>query len=405
MKQIIKTLVLAGITGFIALAILAVPDQASEASIRGLNIWWESVFPTLLPFFIIAELLIGFGVVNFIGVLFEPIMRPIFNVPGAGSFAWIMGMVSGYPTGAKISAHLREEQHLTQIEAERLVAFSNASSPLFIIGVIAGGLFHDVQLGILLIASHFIGNTLVGICLRFYGRTKDSRKKPGRKKKASMKRALKEMHHTRLNDSRPFGEVMGDAVLNSVKTLVMVGGFIILFSVFTKLLYILGISPVIAKVFHFLFQALTLPVELALPFLSGLFEITLGSQMISQSSVDNLLAQMVIVSFVLGFHGLSVQAQVSSIIAKTDIRFAPYFFARFLHAIFAAVLTILLYNPLYVNRQVFKLDSIPVTGGNAPDIWIRTLQLAKHIGPIITICFLALSVLLIYRRSTMKRDL
>src|SRR5690625_7596826 len=70
------------------------PEQSLLASIRGLHAWWEVVFPSLLPFFITAELLISFGVVQFIGILFEPIMRPLFNVPGIGSFAWIVGMAS-----------------------------------------------------------------------------------------------------------------------------------------------------------------------------------------------------------------------------------------------------------------------------------------------------------------------
>ena len=33
--------------------------------------WWEVVFPSLLPFFILSELLIGFGVVKFVGLLLE----------------------------------------------------------------------------------------------------------------------------------------------------------------------------------------------------------------------------------------------------------------------------------------------------------------------------------------------
>lgn len=92
-------------------------------------------------FFITAELLLAFGVVKFLGILFEPIMRPLFNIPGAGSFGWIMGMASGYPTGAKIAARLREEKQVTQIEAERLVSFTNNSSPLFIFGAISAGFF------------------------------------------------------------------------------------------------------------------------------------------------------------------------------------------------------------------------------------------------------------------------
>ncbi len=95
----------------------------------------------ITAFFITAELLIGFGFVKFIGVLCEPIMRPLFNVPGVGSFAWAMGMASGYPTGAKIATRLREEKQLTRIQAERLVSFTNASSPLFIFGAVSVGFF------------------------------------------------------------------------------------------------------------------------------------------------------------------------------------------------------------------------------------------------------------------------
>ncbi|WP_309228293.1 nucleoside recognition domain-containing protein [Virgibacillus sp. NKC19-3] len=173
MKPIMKTILLSGITSFFAFALLKFPDQALEASIRGLNIWWESVFPSLLPFFITAELLTGFGVVKFIGVLFEPVMRPLFNVPGVGSFGWMMGMSSGYPTGAKIAARLREKKQLSQIEAERLVSFTNASSPLFIFGAVSIGFFHDAKLGVLLATCHYLGNAIVGICMRFYRHKED----------------------------------------------------------------------------------------------------------------------------------------------------------------------------------------------------------------------------------------
>lgn len=150
---------------------------ALEASIRGLDMWWEVVFPSLLPFFITAELLLSFGVVKFLGVVFEPIMRPLFNVPGVGSFAWIMGMVSGYPTGAKLSVRLKEQKQISQLEAERLVAFTNSSSPLFIFGAISIGFFHDAKLGVLLAVCHYLGNAITGICMRFYGRSKETYQK------------------------------------------------------------------------------------------------------------------------------------------------------------------------------------------------------------------------------------
>ncbi|MUK89548.1 sporulation integral membrane protein YlbJ [Ornithinibacillus sp. L9] len=390
---------LAGFTIFFAFTLIKFPKDALEASIRGLDMWWEIVFPSLLPFFIIADLLLSFGVVRFLGVIFEPVMRPLFNVPGSGSFAWIMGMASGYPTGAKISVRLREEKQLSQIEAERLVSFTNASSPLFIFGAISVGFFHDPKLGILLATCHYVGNALVGICMRFYGRTEDQKNKTYKpKQKTSLKRAFTEMHETRIKDTRPLGEVMGDAVLNSIKTLVMVGGFIILFSVLTKLLFLIEITPIIALVFQQIFILFGLPVELALPFISGLFEITIGANLVSKESMDPFLASIIVVSFILGFNGFSVQAQVASIISKTDIRFAPYFFARILHGFIASFLIILLYRPLYVNRQVFEMDEVPVSKPIQQDNMYQVLEQISQIGPLITIVFLALAVYISLRR-------
>ncbi|WP_404452488.1 sporulation integral membrane protein YlbJ [Virgibacillus necropolis] len=399
MKQIIASILFAGTTIFMTFALITYPDEAFEASLRGLNMWLEKVFPSLLPFFIIAELLIAFGVVKFIGVLCEPIMRPLFNVPGVGSFAWAMGMASGYPTGAKITVRLREEKQLTRLEGERLVSFTNASSPLFIFGVVAVGFFYDTKLGILLAIAHYGGNALVGICMRYYGSKEDEEESRNKKQKVSIIRAFKEMHTTRVSDPRPFGEIFGDAVINSIKTLVMVGGFIIIFSVFIKLLYIIGISPIIASGLQLILHLFSLPIELALPIFSGLFEITIGSDLITKVAADPLIAKVIAVSFILGFNGFSIQAQVASILAKSDLRFFPYFFARILHGIFASILVIFLYKPLYLNQKAINMDDLPVTSSTQETFWQITLDYLQIFGPIFTIFTITLAFFILLRRQ------
>ncbi|HLT56840.1 MAG TPA: sporulation integral membrane protein YlbJ, partial [Bacillota bacterium] len=336
------------------------------------------------------------------GVLFEPIMRPLFNVPGVGSFGWMMGMASGYPTGAKIAARLREESHLSQIEAERLVSFTNNSSPLFIFGAISVGFFHDARLGMLLAASHYIGNTVVGIVMRFHGQSAGA-SLTEKRKRVSFKRAFQEMHQTRMKDRRPFGEILGDAVLNSIKTLVMVGGFIILFSVLIKLLFLIGISEKISLLFQYALAILSLPKELALPFFSGLFEITIGGNMISQVQTDTLLQQAILVSFILGFNGFSVQAQVASILAKTDIRFYPYFLSRLLHGTVASLLTILLYKPLYLDRQVYDLEAIPVSGQFAGNLSYAIWEYLQQLGPMITWAGLGIGIILLWKKEMIAK--
>lgn len=98
-----------------------------EAAKSGLLLWTNNVVPSLFPFFIATELLRYTNIIRLLGRYFNKLMRPIFNVPGEGTFAFIMGIISGYPTGAKIVVDLREKGFCTKPEAERLLAFTNNS--------------------------------------------------------------------------------------------------------------------------------------------------------------------------------------------------------------------------------------------------------------------------------------
>lgn len=44
-----------------------------------MTLFLNVVFPSLLPFLILSELMLGLGVVHYIGVPFEPLMRPLFT--------------------------------------------------------------------------------------------------------------------------------------------------------------------------------------------------------------------------------------------------------------------------------------------------------------------------------------
>lgn len=63
----------------------------------GLRLWANSVVPSLFPFFIATELLSRTNVPRLLGKLFNKIMKPLFNVSGEGSFAFIMGTLSRVP--------------------------------------------------------------------------------------------------------------------------------------------------------------------------------------------------------------------------------------------------------------------------------------------------------------------
>ncbi|MEH6944894.1 sporulation integral membrane protein YlbJ [Bacillus sp. JJ722] len=397
-KSVLKSLVLALIATILAVALIKYPQPSLEASIRGVNMWWEIVFPSLLPFFIISEMLISFGVVTFIGILLEPLMRPLFKVPGVGGFIWAMGMASGYPSGAKLTARLRSEKQLSKIEAERLVSFTNSSNPLFIFGAVSIGFFQNPTLGIVLAISHYVGNFIVGIMMRFYGKETVKLEK---EKNRSIKQAFKELHRTRIKDNRPIGKMLGDAVLSSIETLLMIGGFIILFSVINKLLFVMNITGTLSYGFNYILSALQIPQDFSIPLIAGMFEITLGSQMTSGVVDTSLLHQAIIASFILAFSGLSVQAQVASILAQTDIRFTPFFVARIIHGCIASFITLIIWKPVY-EKLVSKNSStntLPAMIYEQSDWFTQLLHTLSTIGPIITILSLLLYITLYFKRT------
>lgn len=130
MRGRISALVWAAFAVLLTLSLVWYPEKALEAAKDGMTLFLNVVFPSLLPFFILSELMLGLGVVHFIGVLFEPLMRPLFNVPGEGAFVLSMGLAAGYPMDAVITARFRKQDMCTRVEGERMLAFSNTADPV-----------------------------------------------------------------------------------------------------------------------------------------------------------------------------------------------------------------------------------------------------------------------------------
>lgn len=95
-----------------AIGLITFSKSNLSAAKEGLNLWMTSVVPSLLPFFIACELLSYTNIIDYLGKKFRKIMRPIFNVPGEGAFPLIMGIISGYPVGAKIVTNFRKTRYL-----------------------------------------------------------------------------------------------------------------------------------------------------------------------------------------------------------------------------------------------------------------------------------------------------
>ncbi|MHB1126006.1 MAG: sporulation integral membrane protein YlbJ [Bacillota bacterium] len=385
---------------FMAAAMVVYPKEVFQASIRGLDAWWNIVFPALLPFFVVSELLMSLGVVRVLGILLEPIMRPLFNVPGAGAFVLAMGYTSGAPISSMLTARLRKENICTRIEAERLMSFTNNASPLFMFGAVAVGMFGDASLGMVIAGAHYLANLFLGLALRFYGiRDPEAR----RKHPVSghfFRRALEALIQAHRENMKPAGFLLSNAIKTSVQTLSTIGGFIILFSVIIKILGLVGILGFFGKFILFFSAPAGVAQPLADALSSGFLEMTIGAKMTSEAAAP-LHQQVVATSMILGWAGLSVHAQVASMIAGTDIRMTPFVLARVCHGFLAATLALLFLGPA---QPVFRSVTDPLTHGFLPTLllgpwWKMTTWTIMALFIIFLAAYLARSSWQIFRRS------
>jgi len=358
LKPYLLTILFALVTLFMVVSMIRYPQAAFDSALRGLKIWWDVLFPSLLPFLVLSELMIGFGVVHFMGVLLEPFMRPFFNVPGTGGFVMAMGLSSGYPVGPKLATKLREQKLVTRAEGERLVCFSSTSDPLFIFGAVAVGFFHDATLGIFIAVANYLGAIILGIIIRFHDRKAPATTYKRDKDLSIIPRAFRSMHRARIQDKRPLGKLMGDAVLSSFQTMFVIGGFVILFSVmmtfFTMGVFAEFLTVPLALILSFFH----LPAEMSNAFIIGFFEVTQSMKSISEmTGWTDLQMKLTIASAFVAWGGISVHAQVASIIGSTDMRYKPYFFYKLLHAFLAGAIAFVLWKPL--NQFVFHEEAIP----------------------------------------------
>lgn len=344
---------------FIAILMAVYPVETLHSSLRGLSIWWEVLFPALFPFFVISELLLGFGIVHFFGKLLDPLMRPLFRLPGIGGFVVTMGYISGYPVGARLTAQLWAQRLITRAEGERLVAFTTTSDPIFLIGAVSVGFFQNAAIAPILAAAHYGGGLLIGLLMRFHDFHKappGSRPNQGSNSIAStsgsirrnisrsrMAVALKAMHEARLLDGRGMGQLLQDSVQSALKLMIVVGGLVVFFSVVMEMLTHAGIVEALAEALRLLFSLIGMPAQLADASIFGLFEVTLGSRAAGTAGTG-IMHQTAIAAWVLSWGGLSVHAQIASLLSRTDLRYRPFMLARLLHGFLSMGLVYLLWG-------------------------------------------------------------
>ena len=313
------------------ICILIFSNSNLNAVKSGISLWATSVVPSLFPFFVATELLMHTNIIYQIGNILNLFMKPLFNVRGEGAFAFIMGIISGYPIGAKIATNFRKENICTKEECERLLSFTNNSGPLFIIGSVGIIMYRNTMIGILLFITHLLASLSVGFIFRFWKRDKHSESFSHSTKTYSNKNNIATLAN--------LGEILSDSIVSSIKSVLVIGGFVVIFSSIISILKSSGLTHFIEILFTPFFNAIHINPSFIEPIFTGFFEITNGISNISNIACKKISINIIITAFLLGFGGISVFLQVLSITSKSDLSIKPYLYGKLLHGIISAIYT------------------------------------------------------------------
>lgn len=323
--------------------IILFPSEIILSSKNGLLLWFNNVIPSLLPFMIGANILVQTGFTAFFGTLLEPVMQRLFKISGCGAFSLTMGLISGYPMGAKITASLYETKQINEIEAQKLIMFTNNSGPLFILGTVAVSMLKIPESGTLIILSHYLSAIITGIVLRNYKKSSSKTKR----ELFSIKTALKKIELERKKNNMPFGSILSKSIIDSVNSITAIGGFIILFSVISKITELTNISLFSKKIFSPIFNILNINTDLISPLTSGILEITNGCKALSE--FPPTITTIALCAGLISWGGFSIHAQAISFLTKTKIKIMPYILSKACQGILSIII-------VYILSPFFKIN-------------------------------------------------
>ena len=215
MKKLFFTIFCITQIGFI----LVYPTEALKAAREGLNLWLNVMIPTLLPFLICTGILVQTGLISRLLAPFKKLWEIIFGSSPAGAYAVLVGMLCGYPMGAKTASDLYENGQITKKEAEYLLTFVNQPSPVFVRTYLCQICLNDrvpfLKMMLILLASEWMTAQFFRFIIF-------------RKKKYFGEETVTKKETPATSSSEAFLDV---SIMNGFETVTRLGGYILMFSI------------------------------------------------------------------------------------------------------------------------------------------------------------------------------
>jgi sporulation integral membrane protein YlbJ len=387
-----KNLIISVLLLLIMIQIIKDPSKSILSAGEGLNLWFNILVPSLFPFIFISDLLVSFGLLDYTAKYLEPIMRPVFNVSGVGIFPFSMSMLSGYPVGARLTSKLRTQKMISRDEGNRLISFSSTSGPLFILGAVLIGMVNAPELSLLMIVPHYIGALTIGFIFRFYRKNNKSCVSSDLSSKANLFNKDK---------SEPIGTTISKSLSDSLDSIIVVGGFVVIYSV---IIDIVISSSLFNLIIGELSRILSIDENILKGITAGIIELTKGCSIISKLDIA-LITKIMLLNFTIGWAGFSIHSQAISFISKTDISSKIYLISKFFHGLFSVLYTYIMYLSFYKGKIEPAFNPIPFVETSNLKSWLYLITSSTKLVCSLFVFLTLLGIFVFQLRKEFSRSL
>lgn len=300
MKKTIKLIL------FITLIFLILINsyQIMESIRFSFSLCFNNLFPSLIPFMLLSNILINYNFINDLSDMLKNITTSFFKVSKNCSFAIVMSILSGTPSNGKYLKDLYDNKLIDNNDIQKSLNFCHFTNPIFIIGTIGYAFLNNKKLGLVILISHYTSSFIIGLFNK-------------------NDKSLKISNISIKSNKNNFISILKNSINNTVDTLLLILGII------TSCIII---TTIINNIFN---------INDNYKFLFGIIEITQGLKYLSLSNL-NINIKTIISSFLISFGGICIHAQVFSILNNKKIRYIPYFISRIIHGLLSSIITIFL---------------------------------------------------------------
>lgn len=279
-------------------------SSVTDASV----IFYTKIFVSVFPFIILSNILIYFNYHLFLNKIFKKPLNKLFNI-SSSSIIFILSILSSMPSNSIYTKNLLDNKLININEANKILTFTYFPSISFMIGTVGYKMFNNIKIGIILLLSNYIYNILIGIYLR----------------KDKINFTLENKNSI---NKTSFFDMLTNTILNAFKTCAIILGNLIIFIIIINILNkYLNINNTLLSI------------------LSGLLELTTGSNMLSLLDINKNL-KIALTSLIINFSGLSILFQSKSILNDYNINIKRILIIKL---IFSIIISILLYIFLYYS--------------------------------------------------------